>query len=147
MIPKFRSNGYLPDGIHDATWAEVVACFGWSDHRLHLLEGLLRAARNLKLGGVKYIYLDGGFATKKKNEPKDYDGCWSIIEMTASDRVDPVLLDFDAPRDRMKSVYFGELVPAEFIADNIGTPYDAFFRKDRDGKAKGVVKLDLETLP
>jgi hypothetical protein len=147
MIPKFRSNGYLPPGEHPASWAEVVERFGWSGHRRDLLGGLLAACRDLKKGGIKRIWLDGGFTTKKRAEPKDYDGCWSASEMKDDSKVDPVWFQLTAPRDAMKAKFKGELVPAEYFADLLGTPYSEYFKKDRDGKAKGIVVIDLETLP
>jgi hypothetical protein len=49
-IPPFEpSTGLLPPGIHEATWEELVARFGWTPHRLTLLAGLKAAFNALRL--------------------------------------------------------------------------------------------------
>jgi transcriptional regulator with XRE-family HTH domain len=51
MIPPFEpSTGLLPPGIHDATWEELVARFGWTPHRLSLLAGLSQKELATRLG-------------------------------------------------------------------------------------------------
>lgn len=46
----------------------------------------------------------------------------------------------------MKSKYLGELFPASAIAAP-GVPYSVFFLKDRYGIPKGIVSIDLRSLP
>lgn len=46
----------------------------------------------------------------------------------------------------MKSKYLGELFPASFLAAP-GVLYRDFFMKDRNGVPKGVVNIDLGSLP
>ena len=37
-IPVFRPDGYLPEGLHFATFEEIALCFGTStSHRQYLL--------------------------------------------------------------------------------------------------------------
>jgi hypothetical protein len=106
---------------------------------------LLAACRALKLAGVKEVWLDGSFSTKKK-KPSDYDGCYSMTGVDP-DKLDPVFLKLRPPRDEMKKKYMGELLPAEFAADALRTPYSDYFQKDKNGRKKGIVVLDLATLP
>jgi hypothetical protein len=146
MIPPFGSlTGNLPRGEHRATWVEVVQALGFTESRKELLSGLLAACKALKLAGVTELYLDGSFATKRKN-PSDYDACYSIHGVDPA-KLDPVLLDLKNPRTAMKKKYKGEIFPAEAAASLLGPPYKEFFQKDKNGRKKGIVFLDLGTLP
>ncbi len=76
MIPPFEaSTGLLPSGVHEATWEEFVARFGWTPHRLALLAGLKAALDALEAAGCPRVYVDGSFVTAKP-DPGDFDGCW-----------------------------------------------------------------------
>jgi hypothetical protein len=145
MLPPWDSaTGYLPPGLHDAGWQEIAARFAGNTHRERLLSGLLSALQNLAAAGCKAVILDGSFVTTKVL-PDDYDGAW---EMTGVDPnlLDPVLLDFSNRRAAMKTKYAGELFPAGLFAAP-GVLYRDFFMKDRNGVAKGVVQIDLGSLP
>jgi hypothetical protein len=146
MIPGFRNNGSLPPGIHKAAWEEVVSRFGSGPRRRELLDGLLAACRDLRKGGVQRVWLDGSFVTKKR-DPNDYDGCFSMTELQNDHAIDPVWFDSVQPRSAMKAKFKGELMIAEMLGGGPGQPYFDFFQKDRDGKSKGIVELDLGTLP
>lgn len=101
------STGYLPPGMHDASWREVVSCFGGNSHRERLLDGLLSACRSLAAAGCKEVLLDGSFVTTK-TLPEDCDAAW---ETKGVDPVllDPVLLDTVHPRTAMKAKFLGDL--------------------------------------
>ncbi len=146
MIPPFDSNGWLPSGIHLASWSEVVQRFGTSGHRRWLLEGLLAALKALHEAGCLIVYLDGSFVTDNEH-PNDYDGCWDAIGVQAN-LLDPVLLDFRAGRWNQKIKYRGELFPTLALETTSGKPFLDFFQIDRDtGVAKGIISIDLRTLP
>src|SRR5437868_1456583 len=72
-IPPFRADGYLPEGLHIATEAEISFRFGTSTRRRRRL--VLRLRRWLELarqtGGRRFL-LDGSFVTAKP-EPEDID--------------------------------------------------------------------------
>lgn len=146
MIPAFGpTSGRLPIGEHAATWDELVAKTGFSHVRRQHLDGLLRAARQLRSVGVTHIFIDGSFATRKHN-PGDFDGCYydAGIDFTA---VDPVLRNFANGRKAMKDAYGGELLPAGAIEMTSGEPFRSFFQKTAEGRPKGIIVLDLSTLP
>lgn len=146
MIPAFEpSTGLLPAGIHEATWEEFVARFGWTPHRLTLLAGLKAALDALRLAGCRRAYVDGSFVTAKE-EPGDFDGCWEPAGVDV-DVLDPVLLTFDPGRRAQKAKYGGELFQANMPADVARTTFLAFFQRSRDGQPKGIVALDLGALP
>lgn len=145
MLPAVDpSTGYLPPGVHDAPWREVAPRFSCNGHRIRLVGGLLAALQNLAGAGCRSILLDGSFVSHK-DLPEDYDGAWDIQGVDPY-RLDPVLLDFTNGRAAMKSKYLGELFPASFFAVP-GVLYRDFFMKDRNGTPKGVVNIDLGSLP
>lgn len=145
MIPPFESpSGYLPAGVHDASWEEFSDRFGDNDHRRRLLHGLLEALNNLRGTGCETVIIGGNFVTSKRL-PADYDGTWDPTNVDV-DKIDPVLLTFENQRAAMKAKYLGELFPATAEAAS-GIRFTEFFQQDRDGEAKGVVRLDLGNLP
>lgn len=145
MIPMIDpATGYLPAGVHDALWAEISAHFSGNTHREGLLDGLLRALSNLAGAGCQSVLLDGSFVTLKVL-PNDYDAAWEPRGVDPF-RLDPVLLDFNNARAAMKAKYRGELFPASWPAA-AGILYRDFFQRDRNGVPKGVVQINLGSLP
>jgi hypothetical protein len=145
MLPDVDSStGYLPPGVHHAPWCEVVPRFSANGHRSRLLGGLLAALQNLAGAGCQSALLDGSFVSQKEL-PEDYDGAWDTMGVDPY-RLDPVLLDFSNGRAAMKSKYLGEPFPATAAAAP-GVLYRDFFMKDRNGVPKGVVQIDLGSLP
>lgn len=145
MLPDIdTATGYLPPGVHDALWAEIVPRFSGNGHREWLCDGLLSALHNLAVAGCRFVLLDGSFISEKAL-PGDYDGAWDTRGVNP-DLLDPVLLDFSNKRAAMKAKYGGELFPATVQAAP-GILYRDFFQKDRNGVPKGVVNIDLGSLP
>ena len=145
MVPACDpSTGYLPAGVHQAAWKEIAARFTANGHRSRLLDGLLAALRNLAAAGCRSVLLDGSFVSEK-DLPADYDAAWDTQGVDPT-LLDPVLLDFSNSRAAMKSKYLGELFPATASAAP-GVLYRDFFMKDRNGVPKGVVQIDLGSLP
>lgn len=145
MIPDADpSTGYLSPGVHDASWSDVAPRFSCNGHRTRLVGGLLAALQNLAGAGCRSVLLDGSFVSQKEL-PNDYDGAWDTQGVDPY-RLDPVLLDFTNGRAAMKSKYLGELFPASFLAAP-GVLYRDFFMKDRNGVLKGVINIDLGSLP
>lgn len=146
MIPSFDpSTDLLPAGVHEATWEEIVARFGWTPRRLALLAGLKAALDALRVAGCHRAYIDGGFVTAKE-APGDFDGCWEVDGVDLA-RLDPVLKTFTNLRAAQKRKYGGELFPADAPADLDGTNFLRFFQRDRLTRtAKGIVAIDLGAL-
>jgi hypothetical protein len=147
MIPPIdRASGQLPAGVHEATWDELVARFGRTARRRRLLEGLARALRALRNAGCRRAYIDGSFVTNKR-VPGDFDACWDPAGVDP-DRLDPVLLDFSNFRAAQKATYGGELFVSSAVADLLGTRFLDFFQRDAiTGRPKGIVAIDLESVP
>lgn len=148
MIPTPDSDGNLPAGVHQATWDELAAAFGTTAHRKKLLDGLYRAAQELKRAGCETLYVDGSFVTTK-DAPGDFDGCWDPKGVNGS-ILDPVLLDFRPGRISQKVKYHGELFPSTERAE-AQPPYRTFldfFQKDKNtDQPKGIIAIDLRRLP
>jgi hypothetical protein len=145
MLPAFDPlTGYLPSGVHPASWAETRARFGTNTHRNRLIDGLERALKNLAGAGCRSVILDGSFVSTK-HKPKDYDAAWDPVAVDPN-KLDPVLLDMKNGRAAMKMKYGGEFFPATAQA-TAGVRYREFFQSDRNGIVKGVVEIDLTTLP
>jgi hypothetical protein len=92
MIPKFRQDGMLPQGIHTSGWPDFLARFGQAETRQRLSIGLLEALRLLKSAGCRLGYVDGSFASAKL-APGDFDACWDITDVNA-EKVPAVFFDF-----------------------------------------------------
>jgi hypothetical protein len=107
------------------------------------LTGLRAALTTLKDAGSKHVYLDGSFVTAKQ-VPADWDACWEL-EGVNLEMLDRILIDADFFPDRMKDKYLGDLF---LHAPRLpGGNLLALFQRDRDGLRKGIVVIDLETLP
>lgn len=148
MIPDFNGDGFLPPGIHWASWDEFSQRYGNTSHRRRLLKGLEDALRNLALAGCETAYIDGSFVTDKQ-VPGDFDACWEANGVDPN-LLDPVLLDFSNMRANQKAKYKGELFPAAARAE--GAPFFRifidFFQVDKQtGSAKGIVAINLLELP
>ena len=73
MIPDFRDDGYLPEGLHAATEADATFRFGSGTPRRRRL--ILRLRRWLELSRLtqaRRFLVDGSFVTAKE-EPNDID--------------------------------------------------------------------------
>ena len=145
MIPEYDADGNLLPGVHSATWQEMETRLAWSPYRQTLLAGLRAALLALRTAGVKRVYIDGSFITRKRF-PGDWDGCWETDGLDPT-KLDPVLLQFADGCAAQKAKYEG----AMYLADDIETLSDRifleFFQIDKaTGNAKGIIRLDLRRL-
>jgi hypothetical protein len=143
MIPDLQDDGWLPPGIHEASWEEVEARFGHTRHRQHLLGGLRAAARALADAGCRRVYVDGSFVSSK-GHPEDFDACWDPSGVDVG-KLDPTLLQFANGRAAQKAKFGGELFPSTSSA--VGPPgfeaFVEFFQRTRDGNPKGIIAIYL----
>jgi hypothetical protein len=144
-LPPHQLDGLLPPGVHTCSWEELRLRCGSSPYRSSLLSGLLEAAKLLTAAGCQALYIDGSFVTTKPF-PGDFDACWDEKGVDSS-LLDPVFFDFKNKRAAQKARFKGEL----FLANGLGAPgftFLQFFQRDKNsGKPKGVVALDLGSLP
>ena len=141
MIPPFDANtGRLPEGVHEASWDEIVQRFGWNQRRRRLLDGLAEAIELLAEAGCRRLWLNGSFVTVK-DEPGDFDACWDV-ESVDLDAIDPVLLDLSPGRAKQKRRFGGELFP-NIIESGSGLLFTEFFQNDLDAGRKGIVVIKI----
>ena len=139
MVPRFV-DGVLPPGEWLASWAEVEATIGGTDWRVHLLEGCRRALLSLKAAGCRRAWIDGSFVTAKVH-PGDVDASYDPIGVDRS-VLHPALLDMSPGRPAQKAAFGCEFFP-NIIEGSSGRYFVEFFQRDRDGRPKGIVVIDL----
>jgi hypothetical protein len=145
-MPTFDDEGYLPPGIHPATWTTVAERFGQTAARRRLLAGLRGAARLLAAAGCRRIWLAGSFVTdiegREARPPRDIDVGWEIadVDLAALARLDPALdplhPDYAAQRQRYGAEFFA-------IAEPVSIGQLDFCQHDRGGRRKGIVVVEL----
>jgi hypothetical protein len=142
MIPVFRPDGYLPEGLHVAAEAEVTFRFGSSGARRRRLA--LRLRRWIALCrsvSARRFLVDGSFVTAKA-QPNDIDAV--------------VLLPGDFQRQveggMEPAIELEQMLltrqPEEIFAaedDDDWTGWVSFFSRTReaDGRRKGLVEVEL----
>ncbi len=145
MIPEFDENGYLPPGIHWATWEEFVDRFSTTSRRSRLIKGLKMAMEQLKEAGCETIYIDGSFITNKL-KPGDFDACWDSngVDINYLESIAPTLYNFAQKRADQKTRYGGEIFPYNYPANSSGITYLDFFQFDtKNNTRKGIIAIDL----
>ncbi|HAG80497.1 MAG TPA: hypothetical protein DCL61_04830 [Cyanobacteria bacterium UBA12227] len=146
MIPEFDQNGNLPPGVHFCQWEEFKERFGNTLRRRRMIDGLEVAITQLKAVGCRTIYIDGSFVTTKP-DPGDFDACWEDngVDIDYLKFLAPTLYNFALGRAEQKSKYKGEIFPANYPANDVGTVYIDFFQFDtRTNTSKGIVAIDLQ---
>jgi hypothetical protein len=142
MIPEFRDDGYLPEGVHLATEAEVTFRFGTSSQKRRRLA--LRLRRWIELArslGAQRFFVDGSFVTAK-NEPNDVDAViWLPDDF--SDKVSSGWSDALELETMLLNRHPEELFAAENRRD--WDDWVEFFTRTRetDDRRKGVVEVEL----
>jgi hypothetical protein len=140
MIPAFRPDGYLPEGVHAATEAEITFRFGSTSPRRRRLA--LRVRRWIELAravGASRLLIDGSFVTDKP-EPHDVDAAILLppdFQVQIRRGIDAALELEQMLLTRRPEELFG----AEGQID--WDEWAEFFGRTRevDGRRKGLVEL------
>ncbi len=141
-IPEFRADGYLPEGLHLASDAEVLFRFGASNRQRRRLA--LRLRRWIELArevGALRLLVDGSFVTNKAR-PNDVDA----VVLLSDNFAEQVEQGIDAAvelEDMLLSRRPEEIFAAEDVAD--WDDWVEFFSRTReaDGRRKGLVEIKL----
>jgi len=143
MIFIFDQNGYLPPGIHLATWEEIEEFLAYNKRRKNLLSGLKQGCEILRQCGCERIYIGGSFVTTKIR-PNDFDVCWEDdkVDFKLLQKLDPVLHP-SSRRLAQKNKYGGEFLLANITIEDPFTTCLELFQQDRNGNIKGIVAVDL----
>lgn len=141
----------MPPGIFETDFGELKEKMGWSRRRLALLEGLSSALELMADSGVRRVYVDGSFVTDK-DRPNDIDGCYDLQERKegqegANDEeleaMAPIFPPSPANRVKAKETYGVDFFPAAATELGSGQPFLRFFQKDRQGRERGVLVLEI----
>jgi hypothetical protein len=141
MIPEFRSDGYLPDGLHLATEADVT--FSWFEQP-SASAAALRVRRWVELArivGARRILIDGSFVTATES-PNDVDSVILLpddFQEQINREVEPAIELEQMPLTRHPE----EIFAAEDEAD--WSDWVKFFSRTRedDGRTKGLVEITI----
>lgn len=124
---------------------ELALAFAWNGRRRMLLTGLMAAMDNLRWAGCRTVVIDGSFVTSKEY-PSDWDAAFDPVGIIVK-RLDPILMRHDDGRRAMNAKYLGDMFPWTARATGEAEPlYKQFFQKDRDGRSKGIVEVQLQVL-
>lgn len=142
MIPAFRDDGYLPDGIHMSSEPDLTFRFGSSTPRRRRLA--LRIRRWITLARQTRclrLLIDGSFVTSKP-EPQDVDA----LVLLAPDFQDQIEQGNDAAIELEQMLLTRH--PEEIFAAEDATDWEAwvqFFSRTReaDDRRKGLVEVAL----
>lgn len=132
-MPPFNESGYLPAGVYEISWQELMERFATNPQRLRLATGLAAALRKLAIAGCTRVIIGGSFISAKE-QPQDFDAYYDNFGMDF-DILDPLFVE---DIDLQEQVFGGELFPT------LG--YDRFLQTDRSGNPRGVVALDPRKL-
>ena len=141
-IPVFRPDGYLPEGLHLATFEEVAARFGTStSHRRYLLSRLQRWVELARAVGALRFLVDGSFVTQQPI-PGDVDTVvWLPIDFE-------VQVDVGHPEVVELASMIETRQPEEIFAAANAWEWQGwveFFGRTRepDDRRKGLVEVQL----
>jgi hypothetical protein len=142
VIPPYRPDGYLPEGVHVCGEAEAVFRFGGGSRwRRKLIVRLRRWVELAGRVGARRLLLDGSFVTAKK-DPQDIDAVLflPLDFILQVERGDDSALELE---DMFLTRQPEELFAAEDEADWLA--WVAFFSQTRepDGRRKGLVEIQL----
>lgn len=142
MIPDFREDGYLPEGMHVATESEIALRFGRSSsQRRRLILRLKRWIELSRLVGAKRLFVDGSFVTAKV-EPNDVDAVvWlpeDFIQQIFRENIEAMELE-----GILLTRHPEEIFAAEDRRD--WEEWIEFFSRTRepDERRKGIVEVEL----
>ncbi|HCC56929.1 MAG TPA: hypothetical protein DEQ47_06625 [Solibacterales bacterium] len=150
MIPSFDpETGALPPGDHRATLNEIAKQLGFSPRRRWLIGGLRKAVSAFRDAGIREIFIDGSFCSEKP-DPGDIDGYWVEPDREVYDRLEPYWLDFELIRApharqlkwRMWADYGLEFFIHPTMRASADMGFPDFFRHDREGRPRGVIKIE-----
>ncbi|CAA9396665.1 MAG: hypothetical protein AVDCRST_MAG64-1460 [uncultured Phycisphaerae bacterium] len=142
MIPAFRPDGYLPDGLHVGSEADVTFRFGSTGQRRRRLAIRVRRWTDLarQVGALRFL-IDGSFVTDKR-EPDDVDA----VVLLPADFQRQIERGTEAALELEQMLLTRR--PEEIFAAEDERDWDEwveFFGRTReaDGRRKGLVEVTL----
>jgi hypothetical protein len=146
-IPELNENGFLPEGIHEASLEEVRERFGRfqrTDRRPSLFTKLSTYLAEVRASGLaEAVILDGSFVTAK-DEPSDID-LILVLRPDHDDRAELRPFEYNAlAKHRVRRRFRFDVVSAREGTDEYEESLNFFQRvRDRSDLRKGVLKVIL----
>lgn len=141
MIPDFRADGYLPDGLHAASESEVAFRFGTSGRRRRLILRLRRWIELARMVGALRLLVDGSFVTAKR-DPNDID---AVILLPSN--FEQQIETGDAAALELEEMLLTRRPEELFAAEDEfdWSEWVSFFSRTReaDSRTKGLVEIQL----
>ena len=142
MIPSLRPDGYLPEGVHSCSEAEVTFWFGSSSRRRRRL--VLRLRRWIELASrinARRLLIDGSFVTSKQ-DPDDIDAVM-LLPVDFQEQINRCVDAAMELEQMLLSRQPEEIFAAEDDAD--WEEWVEFFSRTRefDGRRKGLLEVQL----
>ena len=142
VIPPFRSDGYLPEGLHVCSEADLTFRFGTQSRKRRRL--ILRVRRWIELGrsvGALRLAVDGSFVTAKL-EPKDVDA----VMLVPSDFAEQAKSGIESALELEEM--FATRQPEELFMAEDENDWDSWcdffaWTREPDGRRKGIVEVKL----
>lgn len=141
-IPKFRDDGYLPDGLYIASLADVCSRFGVGNRqRRRLTFRLIRWVELALAVNAKRLFVDGSFVTAKEH-PGDVD---AVVQLP-NDFRDQLNNGSDVAIELEEMLLTRQ--PQEIFAAEDDRDWDdwlEFFSRTReaDHRRKGLIEVQL----
>ena len=144
-LPAFNDSGDLPEGIHLATWDEMVSRFGTNSPKRYEVASRLKAIRELASAtrGLDRLIVFGSFVSDAES-PRDVD---VILVMRDEFRIEQcptesrILFDhLRAETELGASVFW---IRADML---LGEPLDHFlshWQVKREGGRRGIVEIAI----
>jgi hypothetical protein len=152
MVPAVGVGGYLPPGIHEASWTEFENRYDVTPRRHTLLRGLQAALVEFHMAGCPLVYVGGSFLTSKP-DPNDVDCCFDYAHELDWPRLAAAELlstanDCAAQRTRYGcEFHFANMAITKFGPIQATITFLEFYQRNADGEPVGVLALDLGSLP
>ena len=141
-LPQLDEHGYLPPGIHDASFDDLLDRFGQSAQRIALLQQLSQYLVELQRWPLSQVILvDGSFVTDAP-EPNDIDLVLVLRDdYDLSQSVSPFEYNLRSRR-RVQQTYGLDL----FVVRPQSVDYDRFVEffsqvRNQPGQTKGIVRV------
>lgn len=145
MLPELTKKGYLPAGIHPATWQEFATRYGTTPRRADMVANMEYLLQQAKQAGGDKVYVGGSFVTSKPT-PGDFDMTWKISGERIGQlrKTNPILVDRTMQAEKLG----GQLMVTYPNSPGNGV-LGQLMRNMRERPALdvGVVEIDLGTLP
>jgi hypothetical protein len=142
MSLNFNSQGFLHETI-SLKYEDLTLHFGTNPKRLEQLANALQFFRIFCSCGCEVVYIDGSFVSTKRY-PEDIDLCFDIND------IDEGKLETEFPQffdlNEMGRIH-RDLHCHIFTFNKKFTRLFDMLSEDREGNAKGFVKLNLKDLP